>query len=284
MFYIAVLGIILNFKSIYASAITDTINNLDASGNKSGWWVIKNDNQQNEECDANAILEQGRFKEGKKNGVWKSYYCNGSLKSEITYADDKKLGWAKIYWANGKIMEEGFWRINHWEGKYKMYYETGALYYDFNFDENGKRDGNQKYYHPNGKIMYEGTWKDSKENGIVKEYDASGNLLAENFYNDGLFSESQSKTYQPKTQIQETINEEKIPPPPPLPEPERIGELKDGFNKTYTKEGKILQEGEFKNQKLINGKKYIYEDGVHVKTQLIVNGAVEKVINEKSKK
>jgi antitoxin component YwqK of YwqJK toxin-antitoxin module len=286
---------LLNFNLLFFSLIfltkisfalsADTINNSDGNKFRQGWWIIKNENKQLEDCDATAKVEEGRYLDNQKTGVWKSYFCSGKLKSEITYEEDRKIGYAKIYFENGKIFEEGFWRINHWEGKYKLYHENGTVYQDFNFGPDGKRDGVQKYYHPNGKLMAEGTWKDSKESGTIKEYALNGKLISERVYNDGIISTEASKYYPETADMGEepVIIEEKTPPPPPPPIVERIGELKDGYNKTFTKEGKPLQEGEFKNKKLITGKKFVYEGDKLVKTLIYQDGALVKTITEKSK-
>ena len=279
-----ILAIPLIFISkISLSFSSDTINNIDGSKFRQGWWIISNENKQLDNCDVNAKVEEGRYADNQKTGVWKSYFCSGKIKSEITYEEDRKIGYAKIYFENGKIFEEGFWRVNHWEGKYKLYHENGIVYQDFNFGPDGKRDGVQKYYYPNGKLMAEGTWKDSKETGTIKEYALNGKLISERVYNDGIISTEASKYHPETADVSEEpeIIEEKTPPPPPPPIVERIGELKDGYNKTFTKEGKPLQEGEFKNKKLITGKKFIYEGDKLVKTLIYQDGALVKTITEK---
>lgn len=280
--YILTIPLIFLSK-ISLSLSSDTINNIDGNKFRQGWWIIRNENKQLDNCDANAKIEEGRYLDNQKTGTWKSYFCSGKLKSEITYEEDRKIGYARIYFENGKIFEEGFWRINHWEGKYKLYHENGTVYQDFNFGPDGKRDGVQKYYHPNGKLMAEGTWKDSKESGTIKEYSLNGKLISERVYNDGIISTEASKYYPETADIVEEpeIIEEKTPPPPTPPTVERIGELKDGYNKTFTKEGKPLQEGEFKNKKLITGKKFIYEGDKLVKTLVYQDGALVKTITEK---
>ena len=43
---------------------------------------------------------------GKKEGMYKSYYKNGQLMNEINYIDDKKEGIYKSYFLNGQLMVE----------------------------------------------------------------------------------------------------------------------------------------------------------------------------------
>ena len=40
---------------------------------------------------------------GKKNGIYKSYYDNGILGSEVNYIDDKKNGIYKSYYYDGQL-------------------------------------------------------------------------------------------------------------------------------------------------------------------------------------
>jgi antitoxin component YwqK of YwqJK toxin-antitoxin module len=184
-------------------------------------------------------------------------------------------------------MEEGQWENNRWVGEHKFYYETGKLNYVWTHNSTGKREGVQKYYHPNGKIMIEGDWKDGKENGVIKEYFEDGSLKAEKNYADGAFDAAKSKTYEPN---QKTGSKEEAPvevkktetPVNTVKSSGVVGQIPDGFNKTFTKFGKPEKEGTFKDGKLMEGKVYIYEGTTHVRTALYKGGV--KTGEEEAKK
>ena len=53
-----------------------------------------------------------------------------------------------------------------------------------------------------------------------------------------------------------------------------MGIIKDGYNKTYNREGKIDREGEFKNAKLVDGKQYFYKEGKLEKIAIVRDGKV----------
>jgi antitoxin component YwqK of YwqJK toxin-antitoxin module len=263
----------------------DTLNRSDNNSQRVGYWVITNAEKQNEDCDESAKLEEGRYVNNMKSGTWKFYNCRtGNIKSEITFKEDKKIGYAKIYGSNGKLREEGFWNTNHWEGKYKFYHENGNLYQDFQFGNDGKRDGPQRYYHSNGKLMVEGNWKDSKEAGIIKSYNEDGQLIEEKNFRDGELDPESVKTYTPE-KPQPAVEKEPEKTPPPVEEKaskvSAPGQIPDGFHKTYDSNGRLLREGEFKNGMLTQGKIYVYENNKLVKTNIIVNGSVEKTLYEK---
>ena len=63
-----------------------------------------------------------------------------------------------------------------------------------------------------------------------------------------------------------------------------LGTIKDGYNKTFNKEGKIDREGEFKNAKLVDGKQYFYKDGKLEKTAIVREGKVIRYETSKEQK
>lgn len=166
-----------------------TVNAVDGDNLKQGPWVkfVPGDNTK--------ITEEGNYKDSKKEGVWKEYYKNGNLKSEITYVNNKPDGYAKLYYESGKLSEEGIWKGTKWVGSYKYYHENGKPKYEFAYTDDGKRTGKQKYYHENGKIAIEGEWKEGKEAGLIKEYFPDGSLKSEKNFSDGKLDEGSVKNY-----------------------------------------------------------------------------------------
>ena len=265
----------------------ETVNLTDAEGQKQGKWIKFN-------ADKTVVIEEGNYVNNKKEDLWKQYYNNGKIKSELTYKNNKADGYAKFYYENGNVSEEGLWQSNKWVGAYKMYFENGNLSYEWNYTEQGKRTGTQKYYHPNGKIMIEGDWQEGKENGIIKEYDDAGNLVAEKNFNGGKFDAATSKEYTPTktaTTSTNTVVETKkdtvktTTTKVVTTQSKEIGLFTGtGYNKLYTKDGNIEQEGDFDNGILMKGKKFYYdENGKLSKTALIKDGKVVNVIYEDKK-
>ncbi len=270
-----------------AASASDTLNITDGSGKRQGWWIISNENGQLDDCPAEKKFEEGRFRDGQKQGIWKTYNCAGRLKTEMTYVNDRKSGFAKVYYSDGGIMEEGIWQGNKWVGKYKFYHENGQVYYDFNYNEEGKRDGVQRYYHENGKLMVEGTWKDSKEEGTIKEFNRDGKLISESTYNDGRIDESSVKVFKPEVEKQKPEPTKETPVEVKEVEPSKpadVGMLSDGFHKTFDKKGRVAKEGEFKKGVLMEGKVYVYEGDKLSKTNIIKGGTVIKTITGEVKK
>jgi antitoxin component YwqK of YwqJK toxin-antitoxin module len=70
---------------------------------------------------------------GKMNGIYKSYWKNGQLCTEVNYIDDIMNGIKKSYFPNGQLEEE----LNYIDGKkngiYKSYWENGQLEEEVNY-------------------------------------------------------------------------------------------------------------------------------------------------------
>ncbi|OFX23624.1 MAG: hypothetical protein A2033_15630 [Bacteroidetes bacterium GWA2_31_9] len=292
MRYIIIILISVFFQFVASSQTSEnyngeTINLTDAEGLKQGKWLKFN-------TDKTVVIEEGKYVNNKKEELWKQYYNSGKIKTELTYKNNKADGYAKFYYENGNVSEEGLWQSNKWIGAYKMYFENGNLSYEWNYTEQGKRTGVQKYYHPNGKIMIEGDWQEGKENGIIKEYDDSGNLVAEKNFNGGKFDVATSKEYTTTSTNNNTTNnttqaeikKDTVKTNTNVTTTTKALELftGTGYNKLYTKDGKIEQEGDFVNGILMKGKKFYYDaTGKLSKTAIIKDGKVLNVIVEEHK-
>lgn len=258
---------------------SDTINRSLAGNIKTGKWLTFFTDAPNQ------VETEGVYENNRKTGMWKSYYKNGKLKSEITYVNNRPDGYAKLYYENGKLSEEGLWKGTKWVGQYKYYHENGNKAYEWNFNEEGKRAGVQKYFHENGKLRIQGDWIDGKENGIITEYDTNGNIRSEKVFAEGAFNESSSKFYAQKKVVVEDIPEDTNATVSKNQSDSNQTQTSyqafdgNGFFKLYNAMKKLDREGEFRSGKLINGKKYYYNpDGKLIKTEVYVNGRVSEVI------
>ncbi len=264
-----------------AIAQSDTLNITDAQGWKQGRWIELSDGEDALGCTAGTKIEEGIYKDNRKVGVWRSFWCTGKIKYELVYNADRSVS-SKDYYPDGKLKEEGTWNSIGWIGSYKTYHPNGKLYFEWEYDQSGKRTGRQRYYYDNGNLMFDGEWNGGKEAGVIKEYYENGALRSEKTFNDGKLDTNNVKNYAPKEiKVEEKIEPKKEEPKAPV-NPE-LGVIKDGYNKTFNKEGKIDREGEFKNAKLIDGKQYYYKDGKLEKTAIVRDGKVIRYDTGKEK-
>ena len=261
--YAASESVVINGTTINPS---DTINKKDANSKKQGIW-IRTDKKTGKK------INEGKYINNKKVGIWNKYYSSGNLKSNITYISGQPDGYAKIYYDNGKLEEEGIWKGDKWVGEYKYYYANGNPCYAWKYNEKGERSGQQKYFHENGKVKIEGKWDAGKEQGVVKEYHEDGSIKSEKTFNNGSMDNNTVKTFEKK---ETAVVVEKQPEDDNKTTNETNNTTDKKTNNssknltTFTGNGyhklfhpvhrKIQKEGEFVNGKLHTGKHYLYDD------------------------
>ena len=262
----------------------DTINLIDLEGKKQGLWVITNKMLRKPCYTDEQTVKEGQYKDSKKTGFWKEYFCNKVLKSKIEYKNNRPNGYAILYHDNGEIKEEGLWKNNRWIGDYKLYYSNGQVQQAFTFNTSGKREGDQKYYWENGQVMIEGTWEKGKESGIVTEYYANGDMKSEKNFDGGTLDVTSVKTYEPQEPIVEVIKEIEVDAPKEEPvadiEEEKVN-IEDpkkpfdgeGYWKLYNANKWVSKDGTFSNFRLVEGKAYYYNsDGILTRIAVFKNG------------
>src|SRR5690554_5808789 len=113
----------------------------------------------------NQLDEQGR-----KQGIWKTYYENNRLKQETRYKDGKLNGYEKNYTADGKL-------------------HSATLYISGEIQDNEENIADfevRNEYYPSGKIKRKITYNLSGEkDGIEKLYDEEGNIIASFLFKNG---------------------------------------------------------------------------------------------------
>lgn len=96
------------WKSYRLSSGGDTINCIDNSNLKQGKWVIKVDGVRGEP----GYDEEGTFKDGKKEGVWRVYTSMGDLFAVERYRWGNKDGKSQYYSISGPVREESWKAVN----------------------------------------------------------------------------------------------------------------------------------------------------------------------------
>lgn len=260
----------------------DTINLVDAQGKRQGKWIIYGKSKPGTCYSENQKVEEGKYLENRKTGIWTEYFCNGNMKNKLTFVNGRPDGYAIMYNESGKISEEGNWKANRWVGNYKLYYENGQVQHEFVFNAAGKRDGPQKYYYDNGQVAVEGNFANGKESGIIKEYYETGDPKAEKNFADGNVDLASIKEFAPKKPI---VKKSDVPaenaPKVLVAKDEKPNEavaskgpmILNGPATLYNKNKQITKDGIFKDNRLMDGKAYIYdENGILSRIAVYKNG------------
>lgn len=145
-----------------------------------------------------------RYKDGLRQGPFKSWYKNGRPKETGTYRDDKLHGRYRKFSARteGRVLEKYFYVNGIPEGTNRTFHENGRLalvsrysqkrragrwvmYYDngkkewmLGYDDQGKLDGMSVGWYKNGQVKYERQWAHGKKIGVWRTYDRKGNLTS----------------------------------------------------------------------------------------------------------
>jgi len=250
--------------SVFAGTPQD-INKLDENGKKTGYWIITGDMSKEKGYAPDAKVEEGEYVRSRKTGLWKKYWKNGKLKSEITYTRGRPNGDYVTYFENGNIEEKSTWGGNKQTGSYEMYYPNGQLMKKKEFSNDGKSTGKVEYFYENGQKELEFTTVDGVEQGEATWYYPNGDVkIKKDFSAGAVTAEENFERVNPEYKDPTPKKEVKGPKASGSENEAQGGksgsQIVDGHHITYDKDKNILMEGEFKNGRLYNGKHYLYDE------------------------
>ncbi len=269
--------VMLCSHNLVANPALNEINKVDAKGQRQGYWIIRGDMVNEAGYKPDSKVEEGRYTDNRKDGLWKKYWPNGNLRSAITYVAGKPKGEYELYYDNGITEEHGHWVNNKNTGTFNRYYQNGNPQQQFLFADNGKRNGMQKYYHENGHMAMEVNIVNGVESGVLRRYSTDGKLIEEQVFENGIVKQSkkvgESKSVAPaiKDPYDKQIGEKSKTS---TDKPNAAETFKpNGFNTLYNDQGDVTQSGEFKDGRLYNGKWYRYsKDGILVRIEIFRGG------------
>lgn len=255
----------------YRILLGDTINRVDAGNMRQGTWKILGDMSNDHRFKPGQVLEEGKYVNNKKEGIWITYFPTGQEHTIIQYGANRPNGPYKVFYENGQLEEEGNWKMNKNIGGFKRFYENGKLQQEFVFNTSGKRDGTQKYFYENGQLMIVGVIAEGKETGEFKEYYEDGSVKNIKFYDEpGVVNPAKTKEFEPKTPqkpepLMEVIDAQKtavVEKGAIQNEAEKKHNPFDGNGQhtLYNSSRNISQKGLFRNYKLIDGYYYKYDE------------------------
>jgi len=123
------------------------------------------------------------------DGVHRTYYEDGSIRTEADYSNGKPHGIFKEYYPSGSLKLEYEYRQGKQHGFAKTYYESGALQRNLKF-ESGKVEGIAKDYYADGTLKEETDYKNGRKLGLSKEFDVAGALLQQTRYLEDVSSQT----------------------------------------------------------------------------------------------
>ena len=113
-------------------------------------------------------------KDSLKQGIWKEFWGNGDLKSEVSFKNNKKQG-LEINWFDEPdcVELEAYYKDGMLDGP-SIFYTKKCKKDLFQTFKNGLKEGLELEYYPNGHIKAEGNYKKGNLNGYYRVYDKNG--------------------------------------------------------------------------------------------------------------
>jgi uncharacterized protein len=179
-----------------------------------------------------------------KQGDWKDFYPNGTIKTEKTYKDDQLHGYYKEYDFRGKLV-------------LTMLYDNGAIVKSRVEDEPDIKVVDR--YDSDGKLIYRGPFRNDVPVGVHREYGKDGKVTNAFIYNDnglllseGIVDEGGNqngrwKDYYPDGKVKDEGN--------------YSDNRRTGVWKFYNSASKVEQTGSYNNGRPDGLWTWYYEDG-----------------------
>ena len=127
--------------------------------------------------DNKVVFLSGEIKNGKRTGIWKTYFSDGKLKEECLYEDN-------IYKIVNTWNNKGEQTIVESNGKYISYWEDETVYITGDV-KYGLKEGVWHTYNSFGELSNETSYLNGKQHGKTAYYN-SGQLILEGEFANGL--------------------------------------------------------------------------------------------------
>ena len=274
--FVVLLAVVFSITAMRAQ-----LNQVDAQGRRQGAWILDGSMMKDPKFTAQAKVEEGDYLNGEKTGLWKRYWPDGNLRSEINYMKGRPEGPYKIYYAGGQLEEAGVWNDGKHSNLFKRYYANGRPKEELTYDQEGNRQGVQKYYHENGVLALEVGMDSGAEHGVQKRYDSDGQLMEERQFEHGKLKAGGAKSYVTPSQTKSAQMAGMMPGKDLRPNGAQAFEP-DGYNVLYNSNGQVSMVGDFMNGKLYNGRIHLYDNnGLQTGTEIYTRGKSTGQVNRK---
>jgi antitoxin component YwqK of YwqJK toxin-antitoxin module len=248
------------------------INKKDPEGKKQGPWIIFGKDLPAKGYPAEGKIEEGPYKDDRKNGKWTMYHKDGMTPRVIgEFVNGRPKGAYQKMHVNGTVKEEGVFVNRKQQGSLKRYYEDGSVSQDKSFNAEGKEEGPQKLYYPNGQVEVEYVSKNGVKTGEEIRYTPEGKIKQITTY--GADGEILSKDIKDVEPVKVEVEVGGGGPSGAGADTKGKAFQKDGYNKLYNSDEELWMDGKFKSGKLWDGKLYKYDsDGILLKIEIWKNG------------
>jgi hypothetical protein len=269
-------------------------NHINASGEREGFWVVSKDNDPIVEGEEAVKYKEGSYKNGRKEGVWITYYEDGVTPRLIgEYADNRPAGTYFRFDKKGELVQASSVpkRISI---KQSVQSSNSVYSCKMMFNQREMIAGQVFFTHRLFKkdLSFQ-FWVGESLEQVKSETKLVDYSWLNANYTKVLMTYTAIRTpkkmrAEPLASSVSPVKEKKQNPntkglayyhPPVLKDP-RVSKgmvfMPNGLNKVYTESAEIWMDGHFKDGQLYTGKVFVYDhDGVLLKVRLYKNGVYE---------
>ena len=119
------------------------------------------------------IMGTGTYKDGKRDGMWISFWNNGNTQDEGKFKDGNPHGLFESYYRNGQLKERKTYKEGREEGLVEQFNENGHLEYKGNYRD-GKQHGLSEWFDKNSQLRYRGNYKQGEQEGLHETFRDDG--------------------------------------------------------------------------------------------------------------
>ncbi len=185
------------------------------------------------------------------NEIYKDHDTSDTLKISKTF-EERKEGLYKEYYEDGTIKREEHYKNGKLDGVQKDFDESGVLRQEISF-VNGIEEGKQTSYDEQGKISRQWTNHNGKRDSVYYGYFSDGTIAETRNYKDGVLLDAQGGPYNGPYVVN-------YPGGKPYEKFFYKNGLADGLFQMYSPQGSLEMERSYVNDKL-EGPTRIYENG-----------------------
>lgn len=138
------------------------------------------------------LVLKGYYREGLKDGIWKSWYPNGNLYVTQEWDKGQKDGAFRVYQPDGRFKEKGNYKNGELSGSRVSYFDNGKV----RLTETYRRDilhGPYREYYPDGTLKIAAKYKEGELHGPYRLYNEAGELQEILRYRNGELKEKKQK-------------------------------------------------------------------------------------------
>ena len=137
---------------------------------------------------------------GVRLGVWREYYENGQLKSEILYQRGSEEFVSRTYYDNGRLTQEQIYKNGKKDGVTRAYDDHGLVLREESY-KMGEREGIFRQFYVTGQMRNEGTYVAGEPEGLFRDYFENGQLMSEKMFKNGVLN-GPAKSFSEKGQLE----------------------------------------------------------------------------------